>query len=170
MTIRSIASLVVGLAALIAAAPAVAQKYDFTIQNAAVGSAPIEQPHPAYPSKLRSGQEGWVRVNYVITPDGKAVRPIVIDSVGGTVFEAAVIERLPEWRFEPPGEELSNNTTNIRFEMYRGREYRTNLLRKVTLEIVVNEDFLDRTIETSAERSRDAMRHVSSAARARDVG
>lgn len=32
--------------------------------------------------------------------------------------------------------------------MYRGVEYKTNLLRKVTLEIVVNDDFLDRTIET----------------------
>ena len=32
-------------------------------------------------------------------------------------------------------------------EMYRGREYKTNLLRKIALEIVVNEDFLDRTIE-----------------------
>jgi nitrogen regulatory protein PII len=31
---------------------------------------------------------------------------------------------------------------------YRGNEYKTNLLRKVALEIVVNEDFLDRTIET----------------------
>ena len=33
-------------------------------------------------------------------------------------------------------------------EYYRGNEYKTNLLRKVALEIVVNEDFLDRTIET----------------------
>ena len=33
-------------------------------------------------------------------------------------------------------------------EMYRGHEYHTDLLRKVALEIVVNEDFLDRTIET----------------------
>lgn len=32
--------------------------------------------------------------------------------------------------------------------MYRGREYKTNLLRKIALEIVVNDDFLDRTIET----------------------
>lgn len=32
--------------------------------------------------------------------------------------------------------------------MYRGIEYKTNLLRKVTLEIVVNDDFLARTIET----------------------
>lgn len=32
--------------------------------------------------------------------------------------------------------------------MYRGVEYKTNLLRKVTLEIVVNDDFVDRTLET----------------------
>jgi len=33
-------------------------------------------------------------------------------------------------------------------EVYRGQEYHVNLLRKITLEIVVNDDFLDRTIET----------------------
>ena len=32
--------------------------------------------------------------------------------------------------------------------MYRGNEYKTNLLRKSVLEIVVNEDFLERTIDT----------------------
>lgn len=35
-----------------------------------------------------------------------------------------------------------------RTEMYRGVEYKTNLLRKIALEIAVNDDFLDRTIET----------------------
>lgn len=32
--------------------------------------------------------------------------------------------------------------------MYRGVEYKTNLLRKVALEIVVNDDFLERTLDT----------------------
>lgn len=32
--------------------------------------------------------------------------------------------------------------------IYRGREYKINLLRKVTLEIVVNDDFLERAIDT----------------------
>jgi nitrogen regulatory protein PII len=32
--------------------------------------------------------------------------------------------------------------------MYRGVEYKTNLLRKIAIEIVVNDDFLDRTIDT----------------------
>jgi nitrogen regulatory protein P-II 1 len=33
-------------------------------------------------------------------------------------------------------------------ETYRGIEYKSRLLRKIALEILVNEDFLDRTIET----------------------
>lgn len=32
--------------------------------------------------------------------------------------------------------------------VYRGVEYKTHLLRKVELEIAVNDDFVDRTIET----------------------
>jgi len=35
-----------------------------------------------------------------------------------------------------------------RTEMYRGHEYTTQLLRKVVLEIVVNDDFLERTVNT----------------------
>lgn len=34
-----------------------------------------------------------------------------------------------------------------RTDMYRGVEYRTNLLRKVVLEIAVNDDFLERTLD-----------------------
>ena len=39
-------------------------------------------------------------------------------------------------------------------EMYRGVEYKTQLLRKITLEIAVNDDFLDRTMETISEVAR----------------
>ncbi len=35
-----------------------------------------------------------------------------------------------------------------RTELYRGHEYTTTLLRKVALEIVVNDDFLERTLAT----------------------
>jgi nitrogen regulatory protein P-II 1 len=42
-----------------------------------------------------------------------------------------------------------------RTEMYRGSEYHIRLVRKVALEILVNDDFLERTIEaiTSVARS-----------------
>lgn len=39
-------------------------------------------------------------------------------------------------------------------EMYRGVEYKTQLLQKVVLEIAVNDDFLDRTIDTIIEVAR----------------
>lgn len=38
--------------------------------------------------------------------------------------------------------------------MYRGNEYKTNLLRKIALEIVVNDDFLERTVETLTQVAR----------------
>jgi len=41
-----------------------------------------------------------------------------------------------------------------RTEMYRGHEYATTLLRKVALEIVVNDDFLERTVETIVATAR----------------
>src|SRR5215470_17140643 len=41
-----------------------------------------------------------------------------------------------------------------RTEMYRGHEYKTHLLRKIALEIIVNDDFLDRTIETVMQVAR----------------
>jgi len=39
-------------------------------------------------------------------------------------------------------------------ETYRGHEYKTNLLRKVALEIAVNDDFVDRTLECLEEVAR----------------
>jgi len=39
-------------------------------------------------------------------------------------------------------------------ETYRGHEYKANLLRKVALEIAVNDDFLDRTTECLEEVAR----------------
>jgi nitrogen regulatory protein P-II 1 len=41
-----------------------------------------------------------------------------------------------------------------RTAMFRGHEYKTQLLRKVALEIVVNDDFLDRTVETISNVAR----------------
>jgi len=38
--------------------------------------------------------------------------------------------------------------------MYRGNEYKTNLLRKIAIEIVVNDDFLERTIDTVIQVAR----------------
>lgn len=39
-------------------------------------------------------------------------------------------------------------------ETYRGHEYKTNLLRKIAVEIAVNDDFVERTIECLEEVAR----------------
>lgn len=39
-------------------------------------------------------------------------------------------------------------------ETYRGAEYRTNLLRKIALEIAVNDDFVDKTVECLEQLAR----------------
>lgn len=41
-----------------------------------------------------------------------------------------------------------------RTEMFRGYEYTTKLLRKIALEVVVNDDFLERTIEAISQAAR----------------
>ncbi|HID75342.1 MAG TPA: P-II family nitrogen regulator [Planctomycetaceae bacterium] len=41
-----------------------------------------------------------------------------------------------------------------RTAMYRGREYQTTLLRKTALEVVVNDDFLERTVQTIIQTAR----------------
>ncbi len=42
-------------------------------------------------------------------------------------------------------------------ETYRGHEYETNLLRKVQLEIAVNDDFVDRTVACLEEHARSSV-------------
>jgi nitrogen regulatory protein P-II 1 len=41
-----------------------------------------------------------------------------------------------------------------RTETYRGVEYKINLLRKVVLEVVVNDDFVDRTVDAIEQVAR----------------
>jgi nitrogen regulatory protein P-II 1 len=50
------------------------------------------------------------------------------------------------------GQGFSRHTD--RREDYRGHAYRAKLLRKVILEVIVNEDFLERTVETIASVAR----------------
>ena len=73
------------------------------IDNSAVRGDPVSQPDPGFPNHgIRSGQEGWVRVNFVLTEDGKAVEPIIVDSSGGVKFEKSALAAVTEWQFEAP--------------------------------------------------------------------
>ena len=109
-----------------------AQNYDLAIDNLPDSLVPVDQARPLYPdSGIRSGQEGWVRVNFMVTPDGKASDPIIMDSVGGVQFEKSVSTAVSEWTFEPPAEPLAGVTADIRFEIHQGRDLATsNFMRR----------------------------------------
>ena len=100
-----------------------AQKYEFDLKNTGAAVV-IEQAQPGYPrSSVRKGQEGWVRMSFVVTADGRAIDPIVIDSSGGAGFEREAREAISTWRFETTasGAELPYNVANIRSKIRRGR-------------------------------------------------
>ena len=114
---------------------AVAHAQDTETKPEYRGSAiPVELTEPEYPGhRVRSGQEGWVRMHFVVTADGLAVDPVIIDSSGGVAFEEEALSKIGEWRFEAPepGTELPDNVIDIRFEIERGRDAATsNFLRR----------------------------------------
>ena len=121
------AALKLALAFALVVAPvaaAHAQTYLISISNN--GDAEVlEQPEPAYPGgEVPQGQEGWVRMHFVVAPDGSAVDPVIIDSSGGAGFESAAIEASSSWRFEASetGAEQPNNLVNIRTRIRRGSD------------------------------------------------
>ena len=122
-------------------APAFAEKYDVDVWNSGATAKPVEQPVPAYPdSMMKTGQEGWVRMHFVVTPEGQAVDPIIIDSSGGTGFESEARKALADWRFTPPatGSEDAHNLVNIRSEVSGSRDSATKGFRRDHQRIVTD--------------------------------
>ena len=56
-------------------------------------------PRPKYPSSAK-GVEGWVRVEFYVTPEGRTERVRVLSSEPAGVFDAAAIEAMESARFE----------------------------------------------------------------------
>ncbi len=124
----------IAAAACLIAQAAAAQNFTTDSDTSQVRAVPVAQPSPPYPGGVdRSGAEGWVRLHFVVSGDGRAVDPIVVDSFGGPAFEQSALETLAEWRFEPPadGDEIGNNVVDMRFEIRVGRNLATsNFMRR----------------------------------------
>ncbi|HET9862158.1 MAG TPA: energy transducer TonB, partial [Steroidobacteraceae bacterium] len=56
-------------------------------------------PRPRYPSAAK-GIEGWVRVEFYVTPEGRTERVRVVSSEPAGVFDAAAVEAMESARFE----------------------------------------------------------------------
>ncbi len=63
---------------------------------------PLVTVPPIYPDRAASrGVEGWVLVEFDITPTGQAVDPRVIDYDPSTIFNRAAIKAIKKWKFKP---------------------------------------------------------------------
>jgi len=56
-------------------------------------------PRPKYPSSAK-GVEGWVRVEFYVTPEGRTERVRVMSSEPAGLFDAAAITAMEGARFE----------------------------------------------------------------------
>jgi protein TonB len=97
-----------------------ASGYGVELDTSGVSATAVAQPPPEFPDgEMRGGQEGWVRMNFVVGPEGRALDPVVVDSSGGPLFERAALDAVPGWRFETPDADMrsANNTVEVRFEV-----------------------------------------------------
>ena len=56
-------------------------------------------PRPKYPASAK-GVEGWVRVEFYVTPEGRTERVRVLSSEPAGLFDAAAIDAMESARFE----------------------------------------------------------------------
>ena len=69
------------------------------------------------------------------------IQPTKLEAVR-SALEQIGVQRLTVYDAQGYGRQLGKTPT------YRGIEYKVNMLRKISLEIFVNDDFVERTIET----------------------
>ena len=63
---------------------------------------PLVQVPPRYPRRAARLQiEGFVMVEFTITPDGNVVGPVVIESKPSRIFDQAALQAIIQWKFEP---------------------------------------------------------------------
>jgi len=101
----------------------------------------IDRALPSSPHhKGRRLQEGWVQMSYVVTPDGHATDPIIVNSSGGSAFENEVRKVSESWRFEPTitGAELPLNVVNTRFTVIGRGKGATRIFARFARHIMRN--------------------------------
>ena len=61
---------------------------------------------PRYPNRaLSRGIEGWVLLEFTISPIGQAMNPVVIDSDPAGIFDRSAINAVRKWKYRPKTEE-----------------------------------------------------------------
>ena len=89
----------------------------------------IEDAGPVYPEAARGqGIEGWVRLRYDITIDGRVENLNVLESSPPGVFDAAALAAVAQWRYRAPvidgaPSAVSGVVSTLRFELGTAERY-----------------------------------------------
>jgi protein TonB len=88
---------------------------------------PLVRIAPDYPPRaLSRGLEGWVKVQFTITPTGTVKDPVVVDADPKQMFDDAALKAIARWRYNPRVEggvavERVGVQTIIRFQLENER-------------------------------------------------
>ena len=75
----------------------------FAIKDLDQAPRPLVQVKPRHPLRAeRMGIEGWVRIRFVITEEGRVDQVEVMGAEPEGIFEKAVLSAISLWRFSPP--------------------------------------------------------------------
>jgi protein TonB len=65
-------------------------------------ATPILRVPPIYPSRAaQRGIEGWVFVEFTITPTGAVANPVVVESHPSSIFNRAALRSIKKWKYRP---------------------------------------------------------------------
>lgn len=57
--------------------------------------------NPEYPRRaMRTGREGYVLIEFNVTPDGEVVNPVVIEASPKNLFERAALKAIKQWQYK----------------------------------------------------------------------
>lgn len=70
-----------------------------------VDAKAIKKVQPKYPiSEAKAGREGWVRLSFIVEPDGTTSNLVVEESSGSRKFEKETINAVKKWKYQPATE------------------------------------------------------------------
>jgi protein TonB len=84
---------------------------------------PLVRINPDYPPRaLSRGLEGWVQVQFTITPTGTVTNAVVVNAEPRNIFDDAALKAIARWRYNPKVEggvavERVGVQTIIRFQL-----------------------------------------------------
>jgi protein TonB len=87
---------------------------------------PLVRVDPEYPARAKQqGLEGWVELEFTITPVGTVADAVVIASSPSFVFDRAALQAVRKWRYNPKTENgvavaRTGVQVRLRFELDRG--------------------------------------------------